>query len=80
MLLQFEFLFLIFDWFCQGENSLSESLLKRINDNGQVYMIPAKLHDTYIIRFAVCSRYTELSDIQASCEEICRHANDVVPQ
>jgi hypothetical protein len=43
-------------------------------------MIPAKLHDKYIIRFAVCSRYTELSDIQASCEEICRHANDVVPQ
>ena len=54
----------------QGENSLSETLLKRINDSGQVYMIPAKLRDMYVIRFAVCSRYTELSDIQASCQEI----------
>ncbi len=80
MFLQLEFFYFWFLLDCQGENSLSESLLKRINDNGQVYMIPAKLHDTYIIRFAVCSRYTELSDIQASCEEICRHANDVVPQ
>ncbi|KAI9554739.1 hypothetical protein GHT06_020015 [Daphnia sinensis] len=62
----------------KGENSLSERLLKRINEAGQVYMIPAKLHETYIIRFAVCSRYTELSDVQASCEEIRRHANDIV--
>jgi hypothetical protein len=32
----------------------------------------------YVIdRFAVCSRYTELSDIQASCQEIRRHASDV---
>ena len=64
----------------QGENSLSETLLKRINDSGQVYMIPAKLRDMYVIRFAVCSRYTELSDIQASCQEIRRHASDVVKE
>ena len=32
----------------------------------------------YVIdRFAVCSRYTELSYIQASCQEIRRHASDV---
>ncbi|KAK4006031.1 hypothetical protein OUZ56_011162 [Daphnia magna] len=63
----------------KGENSLSEALLKRINEAGQVYMIPAKLHETYIIRFAVCSRFTELSDVQASCEEIRRHANETLP-
>ena len=35
----------------------------------------------YVIdRFAVCSRYTELSDIQASCHEIRRHASDVVTE
>lgn len=54
-------------------------LLKQINEAGQVYMIPAKLRDTYIIRFAVCSSYTELSDVQTSCEEIRRHANNIVP-
>lgn len=41
-------------------------------------MIPAKLRDTYIIRMAICSRYTELSDVQASWEEILHHANEIV--
>jgi aromatic-L-amino-acid decarboxylase len=66
----------------QGENSLSETLLERINDNGQVYMIPSKLRDMYVIRFAVCSRYTELCDIdiQASCQEIRRHSSNVITE
>ena len=59
---------------------MNEALLKRINDAGQIYMIPAKLREIYIIRFAICSRYTELSDVQASCEDIRRHANAICNQ
>lgn len=42
-------------------------------------MIPAKLPgNVYFIRFAVCSRYTEESDVIASWEEIRRQADAVV--
>ena len=81
--LLYSLIFVLLNFYCgfSGRKySLSETLLKRINDSGQVYMIPAKLRDMYVIRFAVCSRYTELSDIQASCQEIRRHASDVVKE
>ena len=53
--------------------------MKKINDAGKVYMIPAKLPgDVYFIRFAVCSRYTEEGDIAASWDEIRRQADDLL--
>ena len=82
--LLYSLIFVLLNFYCgfSGRKySLSETLLKRINDNGHVYMIPAKLRDMYVIdRFAVCSRYTELSDIQASCQEIHRHSSNVVKE
>lgn len=59
---------------------MSEALLKKINDAGKIYVIPAQLRETYIIRFAICSRYTELSDVQSSWEEIRLQANEIVGQ
>ena len=59
------------------DNGASETLLKRITEAGKVYMIPAQLGDAYIIRMAVCSRYTTETDVEASWAEIKRHTDDL---
>lgn len=61
----------------KGDNGggLSEELLKRINEAGRVHMIPAKLRDIFIIRMAICSRYTETSDVDNSWNEIRQQAD-----
>lgn len=64
----------------QGSNELNEALLKRINDAGKIYMIPAKLRDLYVIRFVICSRYTESSDVLLSWQEIKSHADAIRTQ
>jgi len=54
---------------------LSERLLKQINDAGRVYMIPAKLRDTFIIRMAIASRMTEPEDVKVTIGEIRNHTD-----
>ena len=55
---------------------MSEELLKRINEAGRVHMIPAKLRQIFVIRMAICSRFTETSDVDNSWNEI-RQQTDV---
>ena len=57
---------------------MSERLLKQINDAGRVYMIPAKLRDTFIIRMAIASRMTEPEDVKATFDEIRNHADNLL--
>ncbi|ESO93106.1 hypothetical protein LOTGIDRAFT_119964, partial [Lottia gigantea] len=47
----------------QGDNSLTETLLKRLNRSGKIHMVPAALKEKYVIRFTVTSQYTTNSDI-----------------
>jgi aromatic-L-amino-acid decarboxylase len=51
---------------------LNESLLKKINDNGKIYMVPAKINDIFFIRFAVCASSTEKEHIEFAWNEITR--------
>ena len=44
----------------KGPNHLNEILNKRINDGGKIHITPSKVGPTYILRFAVCSRYIEV--------------------
>ena len=62
----------------KGADELSENLLKAINGAAKIYMVPAKVRDTFIIRFAVCSRYTESHDVIFAWQEISRHADLLV--
>ena len=43
--------------FSSGPNSVNEILNKRVNDGGKLHITPSKVGSTYILRFAVCSRY-----------------------
>ncbi|XP_077998806.1 aromatic-L-amino-acid decarboxylase-like [Glandiceps talaboti] len=47
----------------KGKNDLTETLLKKINDSGRLYMVPASLDDKYVIRFAVCAQNACEGDI-----------------
>lgn len=54
----------------QGPNEINEKLLKRINGNGKIHLVPSKIRDVYFLRMAVCSRYSESSDMIYSWNEI----------
>ena len=40
----------------RGENERNEALSKRINEANRIHTTPSKIKDTFILRFAVCSR------------------------
>jgi aromatic-L-amino-acid decarboxylase len=54
-----------------GSNAINERLNKRINEAGKIHITPSKLREQYILRFAVCSRFTVASDIELAWAEIC---------
>ncbi|XP_011859981.1 PREDICTED: aromatic-L-amino-acid decarboxylase-like isoform X2 [Vollenhovia emeryi] len=62
----------------KGSNELNEALLKKINDAGNIYLIPATTKCTYYLRFAVVSRFSEIKDIQYSWKEIQLRANEIL--
>ncbi|KAI8503296.1 hypothetical protein Bbelb_191170 [Branchiostoma belcheri] len=47
----------------QGPDSLTETLLNRLNKTGKLFMVPASLKGKYIIRFTVTSQNTAETDI-----------------
>jgi len=62
----------------KGPNHLNEILNKRINDGGKIHITPSKVGPTYILRFAVCSRFTESHDIDFAWTEISTLASEVL--
>ena len=57
---------------------MNETFLKRINEGGKIHLVPAKLRGLFVLRFAVCSRYTESSDIQFAWTELSSIADQLV--
>ena len=55
-------------------------LLKKINEAGRVHMVPAKLRGQFVIRLAICSRYTESRDIVFAWQEINSQAEALLGQ
>ncbi|XP_021929055.1 aromatic-L-amino-acid decarboxylase isoform X2 [Zootermopsis nevadensis] len=64
----------------KGSNERNEILLKRINGHGVIHLVPSKIGDTYFLRLAICSRFTESQDIQLSWNEIRTLADDVLAE
>ena len=54
----------------KASNAVNETLNKKINDAGKIHITPSKIRETYILRFAVCSRFTVETDIQLAWQEI----------
>ena len=58
----------------QGENQITELLLKNLNKDGRIHLVPAKVKANYIIRFVVTSFYTTEADIKRDWEIIRSNA------
>lgn len=64
----------------KGSNEINEKLLKRINGRGRIHLVPSKIDDIYFLRMAVCSRYSEMSDMEDSWKEISATADEILAQ
>lgn len=62
----------------KGDNDKNEELLRRINGRGKIHLVPSKIDDTYFLRLAICSRFSEESDIHVSWDEVKASADDVL--
>jgi aromatic-L-amino-acid decarboxylase len=48
----------------------SAKLLKSINERGKIHIVPSKINGKYILRMAVCSRYTISEDMLFAYNEV----------
>ncbi|XP_041369157.1 aromatic-L-amino-acid decarboxylase-like [Gigantopelta aegis] len=54
----------------QGDNDTNERLLKAINDEGRIHLVPSKMKGKYFLRFAVCASRTNLGDVKFAWQVI----------
>ncbi|XP_014667849.1 PREDICTED: aromatic-L-amino-acid decarboxylase-like [Priapulus caudatus] len=64
----------------KGSNDVSERLLKRINDDGRIHMVPSKIRDVYFLRFAVCAASTHSADVRLAWDVIAQLAGRLLAE
>lgn len=64
----------------KGPNCLTEKLLKELSSSGKLFLIPATIHDKFIIRFTVTSQFTTREDILQDWNIIQHTAAQIVSQ
>ncbi|XP_013088909.1 aromatic-L-amino-acid decarboxylase-like isoform X2 [Biomphalaria glabrata] len=47
----------------KASNEANEMLLKKINDDHRIHLVPSKIKDKFFLRFAVCATSTQPSDV-----------------
>lgn len=64
----------------KGENEITEQLLKQLNKDGKIHLVPARIKSNYIIRFTVTSYYTSEEDIRRDWNIIRTTAEQILMQ
>jgi aromatic-L-amino-acid decarboxylase len=64
----------------KGTNEQNKELLRSINEDGRIHMVPSESRGVYFLRFAVCATRTESSDIQYAWHVIMELTNKLVPR
>ena len=64
----------------KGSNEINEVLNKRINDVAKIHVTPSKVGDLYILRLAICSRFTRSEDMEFAYKNICDLAEEVLSE
>ncbi|XP_074773217.1 histidine decarboxylase isoform X2 [Athene noctua] len=64
----------------KGPNWLTEKLLKELSSSGRLFLIPATIHDKFIIRFTVTSQFTTREDILQDWNIIQHAAAQIISQ
>ncbi|XP_015922983.1 aromatic-L-amino-acid decarboxylase [Parasteatoda tepidariorum] len=54
----------------KDSNSENEKILKRINERRKIHITPTTIRGRYMLRFAVCSRFTTSEDVKFAWSEI----------
>ncbi|CAH1960117.1 unnamed protein product [Acanthoscelides obtectus] len=62
----------------EGDNQLTKNLISRIQERKNIFVIPGQFRNKYVIRFAVCSRLTERSDVEFSWKEFQSQADEII--
>ncbi|GAB1609487.1 aromatic-L-amino-acid decarboxylase [Argonauta hians] len=62
----------------KGPNTLTQKLLRQINESGKLHMVPALLNEHYIIRFAICAQNADDSDIIYAWQTISQIADELL--
>ncbi|GAB1600334.1 aromatic-L-amino-acid decarboxylase-like [Argonauta hians] len=61
----------------KGSNQVNEDLVKKINSDGRIHLVPSKVDETYFLRFSVCTNRTKSEDVQAAYKVISEIANEI---
>ncbi|XP_019475012.1 histidine decarboxylase isoform X2 [Meleagris gallopavo] len=64
----------------KGPNCLTEKLLRELSSSGRLFLIPATIHDKFIIRFTVTSQFTTREDILQDWNIIQHTAAQIISQ
>ncbi|KAM9309276.1 aromatic-L-amino-acid decarboxylase-like [Pholidichthys leucotaenia] len=62
----------------KGPNEPTMDLLKRINENKEIHLVPCELSGRFALRFAICARTTESRHIQKAWKHIAQLTSELV--
>lgn len=63
----------------KGDDVLTQTLLEKIQQRKSIYIIAGHFHHKFVIRFAICSRFTEKSDVDYAWQEILSQTEEIAP-
>lgn len=62
----------------QGPNELTEKLLKRLNEDRRVYLVPTSLKGKFVLRLAIQPEPTKSEDIQSTWKVLTELADGIL--
>ncbi|XP_039296433.1 tyrosine decarboxylase [Nilaparvata lugens] len=62
----------------RGTDKLNEKLLSNINGSGKIHMVPASVHDKYVIRFCATAQNATSYDVEHAWEVITEFASELL--
>ncbi|XP_074031048.1 aromatic-L-amino-acid decarboxylase isoform X2 [Leptinotarsa decemlineata] len=62
----------------KGDDRLTETLLAKVDQRKNIFVIAGHFNKKFVIRFAICSRLTEKCDVDYSWKELQTQADEIV--
>ena len=59
-------------------NAINEKLVNLINTRKKIHLTPTTANGVFLLRFAVCARTTEISDVEFAWKEIVACTNEIL--
>lgn len=63
----------------KGDDVLTQTLLEKVQQRKNIYVIAGHFKHKFVIRFAVCSRLTEKRDVDSAWQEFLSQTEEIVP-